>query len=161
MDKVREVEKSVSRGKRSKDGTLKPLSGLMYCCDCGFKMKSAGKNLKNRNGEKYRKVFFNCESYASFGKIFCTSHYITQKEIEAIVLADIRSMASLIVADEDAARKAFLSRKEQQTSRQSKADIKKLNDSRHRFAELDSLMQSVYEDKVMGKIPEHICVNFL
>ena len=68
-DKVREVEKSVSRGKRSKDGTLKPLSGLMYCCDCGFKMKSAGKNLKNRNGEKYRKVFFNCESYASFGKI--------------------------------------------------------------------------------------------
>ena len=160
-DKVREVEKSVSRGKRSKDGTLKPLSGLMYCCDCGFKMKSAGKNLKNRNGEKYRKVFFNCESYASFGKISCTSHYITQKEIEAIVLADIRSMASLIVADEDAARTAFLFRKEQQTSRQSKADIKKLNDSRHRFAELDSLMQSVYEDKVMGKIPEHICVNFL
>ena len=160
-DKVREVENSVSRGKRSKDGTLKPLSGLMYCCDCGFKMKSAGKNLKNRNGEKYRKVFFNCESYASFGKISCTSHYITQKEIEAIVLADIRSMSSLIVADEDAARTAFLSRKEQQTSRQSKADIKKLNDSRHRFAELDSLMQSVYEDKVMGKIPEHICVNFL
>ena len=40
-DKVREVEKSVSRGKRSKDGTLKPLSGLIYCCDCGFKMKSA------------------------------------------------------------------------------------------------------------------------
>lgn len=160
-DKVREVEKSVSKGKRSKDGTLKPLSGLMYCCDCGFKMKSAGKNLKNRNGEKYRKVFFNCESYASFGKISCTSHYITQKEIEAIVLADIRSMASLIVADEDAARTAFLSRKEQHTSRQSKADIKKLNDSRHRFAELDSLMQSVYEDKVMGKIPEHICVNFL
>ena len=160
-DKVREVEKSVSKGKRSKDGTLKPLSGLMYCCDCGFKMKSAGKNLKNRNGEKYRKVFFNCESYASFGKISCTSHYITQKEIEAIVLADIRSMASLIVAGEDAARTAFLSRKEQHTSRQSKADIKKLNDSRHRFAELDSLMQSVYEDKVMGKIPEHICVNFL
>ena len=54
-------------------------------------------------------------------------------------------------ADEDAARKAFLSRKEQQTSRQSKVDIKKLNDSRHRFAELDSLMQSVYEDKVMGE----------
>lgn len=160
-DRVREVEQSVSRGKRSKDGTLKPLSGLLYCCDCGFKMKSAGQNRKNRQGERYRKIFFNCDSYASFGKCACTSHYITQKEIEAIVLADIRSMASLVIADEDTARTAFLSKKEQQTSRQSKADVKKLNDSRHRLAELDSLMQSVYEDKVMGKIPEHLYVNFL
>lgn len=124
-------------------------------------MKSAGQNRKNRQGERYRKIFFNCDSYASFGKCACTSHYITQKEIEAIVLADIRSMASLVIADEDTARTAFLSKKEQQTSRQSKADVKKLNDSRHRLAELDSLMQSVYEDKVMGKIPEHLCVNFL
>ena len=77
------------------------------------------------------------------------------------MLADIRSMASLVIADEDTARTAFLSKKEQQTSRQSKADVKKLNDSRHRLAELDSLMQSVYEDKVMGKIPEHLYVNFL
>lgn len=160
-DRVREVENSVSRGKRSKDGTLKPLTGLLFCQDCGFKMKSAGQNRKNRQGERYRKVFFNCNSYASFGACACTSHYITQKEIEAIVIADIRSMASLVVADENAARAAFLSKKEQQTSRQSKADIKKLNDSKHRLAELDNLMQSVYEDKVMGKIPEHICVNFL
>jgi len=44
---------------------------------------------------------------------------------------------------------------------QKEADIKKLNDSKHRLAELENLMQSVYEDKVMGKIPEHICVSFL
>ncbi|MFR8294700.1 MAG: hypothetical protein ACLVAU_11075 [Ruminococcus sp.] len=70
-------------------------------------------------------------------------------------------MAELVVKDEQTARAAFLSKKEQQTSRQSKADIKKLNDSKHRLAELENLMQSVYEDKVMGKIPEHICVSFL
>lgn len=62
-----------------------------------MKLKSAEKNFRNRIFEKYHKVFFNCASYASFRKISCTSHYITEKEIEAIVLADICSMASLIV----------------------------------------------------------------
>ena len=95
------------------------------------------------------------------GKELCSTHYISQKQIEAVIIADIRSMAELVVKDEQTARAAFLSKKEQQTSRQSKADIKKLNDSKHRLAELENLMQSVYEDKVMGKIPEHICVSFL
>ena len=60
-----------------------------------------------------------------------------------------------------ATRSAFLARKEQQFAMQSKADTKKLNESKSRLAELDRLMRSVYEDKVMGKIPEHLCVNFL
>ena len=160
-DRVREAENSVSRGKRAKDGATKPLSGLMYCCDCGYKMKMAGKNFILKNGEKYRKNFYNCSSYASFGNCACTSHYITQKEIESAVLADIRSMAGLIISDEKKAKEIFLEKKEQQTSEQTACDIKKLDANKHRLAELDRLMQSVYEDKVLGKIPEHICVNLL
>ena len=38
-DKVREIEKSVSQGKRDKHGQIMPLSGLMYCADCGEKMR--------------------------------------------------------------------------------------------------------------------------
>ena len=36
-----------------------------------------------------------------------------------------------------------------------------MNESRNRLAELNNLMQSVYEDKVSGKIPEDICLQFL
>ena len=82
------------------------------------------------------------------GKELCSTHYISQKQIEAVIIADIRSMAELVVKDEQTARAAFLSKKEQQTSRQSKADIKKLNDSKHRLAELENLMQSVYAQKL-------------
>ena len=160
-DKVREAEKAVSHGKRSTDGTTKPLSGMVFCPDCGYKMKAGTRLRTLKSGEKVRYNHYNCSSYALYGKGHCSTHYITQNQLEAVIIADIRSMAELVVKDEQTARAAFLSKKEQQTSRQSKADIKKLNDSKHRLAELENLMQSVYEDKVMGKIPEHICVSFL
>lgn len=160
-DKVREAEKAVSHGKRDGKGVTQPLSGMLFCPDCGYKMKAAGRNRTLKSGELIRECYYNCSSYVLHGKELCSTHYISQKQIEAVIIADIRSMAELVVKDEQTARAAFLSKKEQQTSRQSKADIKKLNDSKHRLAELENLMQSVYEDKVMGKIPEHICVSFL
>lgn len=160
-DKVREAEKAVSHGKRDGKGVTQPLSGMLFCPDCGYKMKAAGRKRTLRSGELIRECYYNCSSYVLHGKELCSTHYISQKQIEAVIIADIRSMAELVVKDEQTARAAFLSKKEQQTSRQSKADIKKLNDSKHRLAELENLMQSVYEDKVMGKIPEHICVSFL
>ena len=160
-DKVREAEKAVSHGKRDGSGVTKPLSGLMFCPDCGYKMKAAGRKRTLKSGELIRESYYNCSSYVLHGKELCSTHYISQKQIEAVIIADIRSMAELVIKDEKSARAAFLSKKEQQTSRQSKADVKKLNDSRHHLAELENLMQSVYEDKVMGKIPEHICVSFL
>lgn len=160
-DKVREAEKAVSHGKRDGKGVTQPLSGMLFCPDCGYKMKSAGRKRTLKSGELIRECYYNCSSYVLHGKELCSTHYISQKQIEAVIIADIRSMAELVVKDEQTARAAFLSKKEQQTSRQSKADIKKLNDSKHRLAELENLMQSVYEDKVMGKIPEHICVSFL
>ena len=160
-DKVREAEKAVSHGKRDGKGVTQPLSGMLFCPDCGYKMKAAGRKRTLKSGELIRECYYNCSSYVLHGKVLCSTHYISQKQIEAVIIADIRSMAELVVKDEQTARAAFLSKKEQQTSRQSKADIKKLNDSKHRLAELENLMQSVYEDKVMGKIPEHICVSFL
>ena len=160
-DKVREAEKAVSHGKRDGKGVTQPLSGMLFCPDCGYKMKAAGRKRTLKSGELIRECYYNRSSYVLHGKELCSTHYISQKQIEAVIIADIRSMAELVVKDEQTARAAFLSKKEQQTSRQSKADIKKLNDSKHRLAELENLMQSVYEDKVMGKIPEHICVSFL
>lgn len=39
LDKVCEIEASVSTGKQTKKGVNMPLSGLGYCADCGTKMK--------------------------------------------------------------------------------------------------------------------------
>ena len=82
-------------------------------------------------------------------------------DIHAIILADIRSKASLIVDDENAARQTFLAKKEQINSRQPADEEKRLRNGKLRLSELENLIPSIYEDKVLGKIPEDVCVNLL
>ncbi|MCM1164794.1 MAG: DUF4368 domain-containing protein, partial [Lachnospiraceae bacterium] len=74
---------------------------------------------------------------------------------------NIRSMAALVVEDEAAARRQFLAKKEQINSRQTAEEQKRLRDGKYRIAELEKLIPSIYEDKVLGKIPEEVCVGLL
>ena len=73
-DKVREVEKSVAQGRKTKRGYMHPLSGFLFCADCGGKMKM---NYINRNGKVY--LNFNCGNHVRLGKSYCFSHFIQAK----------------------------------------------------------------------------------
>ncbi len=83
------------------------------------------------------------------------------KDINAIVLSDIRSMAALVVENENSARQQFLSKKEKINSHQLAEEQRQLRENRFRLSELETLIPSIYEDKVLGKIPEDVCVNLL
>lgn len=162
-DKCREMEASVSQGKKNKTGYVNPLSGLVYCADCGNKMYIKYNNTRHkRGGERtYYRENFTCGAYSKFGERACTSHYIQIKILNQLVLADIRSKMNLVLTDEKRAREEFLSRNEQLSTAEAAADRKKLTQSTRRLAELDKLIGSVYEDKVLGKIPEEVCINLL
>ena len=162
-DKCREMEASVSQGKKNKTGYVNPLSGLVYCADCGNKMYIKYNNTRHkRGGERtYYRENFTCGAYSKFGERACTSHYIQIKILNQIVLADIRSKMNLVLTDEKRAREEFISRNEKQNTAETNADKRKLTQSRRRLAELDKLIGSVYEDKVLGKIPEEVCINLL
>lgn len=163
-DKCREIEASVSQGKKTKSGFVAALSGLMFCIDCGEKMRLGWNNTTNGSKKKPRKYVrhnFNCGRYNRHGKIACNSHYIKMKDMNAIVLTDIRAMAALVVEDEEAARQKFLAHKEKQNAHQTELERKRLHEGRYRLAELEKLIPSIYEDKVLGKIPEDVCVNLL
>ena len=163
-DKVREVEASVSQGKRTKQGETMPLSGLMFCVDCGGKMCIGWNNTRHKRTDPrtYRRQNYKCGNYTRFGSRVCdNSHYIAMKDINAVVLADIRSKAQLVIKNEKQAREEFLRHKEKISSSQRTADKRKVKQIETRLTELDRLIQSTYEDKVLGKIPEQICVNLL
>ena len=155
-DKVREVEKSVAQGRKTKRGYTHPLSGFLFCADCGGKMKL---NYINRNGKI--DFNFNCGNHMRLGKSYCFSHFIQAKDIEAIVLDDIRTMAQRIVLDEKTIREDFIRHNAELADKAIKSAKKELQVKRKRTEELSRLMQLAYEDRLKGKMPEDICLNFI
>jgi DNA invertase Pin-like site-specific DNA recombinase len=162
--KVQEVTASVSQGKRTKQGEILPMSGLMLCMDCGYKMKLHRtfylKDKKN-NPHKVISHSYNCNNYTGSRKFCCSNHYINLKAIHKIVVDDIRAKATLILKNEEKARKSFLKNKAQVTDKQKAISQNDLLRSEKRIVELDGLMQAVYEDKINSKIPEDVCINLL
>ena len=155
-DKVREVEKSVAQGRKTKRGYTHPLSGFLYCADCGGKMKL---NSINRNGKI--DFNFNCGNHVRLGKSYCFSHFIQAKDIEMIVLDDIRTMAQRIVLDEKTIREDFIKHNAELADKAIKSAKKELQVKRKRTEELSRLMQIAYEDRLKGKMPEDICISFI
>ena len=155
-NKVREVEKSVAQGRKTKRGYTHPLSGFLYCADCGGKMKM---NSIVRNGKV--DLNFNCGNHARLGKSYCFSHFIQAKDLEAIVLDDIREMAQRIVLDEKAVREEFIRHNAEVQEKSIKTAKKELQIKRKRTEELSRLIQIAYEDRLKGKIPEDICLGFI
>ena len=152
-DRVREREKSVAQGRKTATGYTHPLSGFLYCADCGCKMK-----LNSVGNNKYA---FNCGDHMRFGKTICFSHHIAAKTLEKIILDDIRDMARMIVLDEKSIREEFVRRNAEVQEKSIKAAKKELQGKRNRIEELSRLMQLAYEDRLKGKMPEDICISFI
>lgn len=134
----------------AKDGVVTPFSGLIKCVDCGYKMVRDSYKYTVKGNEKKVIFSYNCRSFASKGKTACTSHYITEKVLSELVIADIREKAGEILQDEGAARERFYAIKAQTSGTQiaqDKAALKKIN---KRLGELDRLIQAAFEKSVLG-----------
>ena len=157
-DRVREREKSVAQGRKTKTGYTPPLSGFAFCADCGCKLKMSG--AWNNKHTKYVYAY-NCGDYMRYGKTLCFSHFIVADTLEKIVLDDIREMARRIVLDEKAIREEFIRHNAEMQEKSIKAAKKELQIKRKRTEELSRLMQLAYEDRLKGKMPEDICIGFI
>ena len=156
-DRVQERKKSVATGRKTKIGFTHPLSGFLFCADCGGKLKlctSIGRNSK-------RRYYFDCGYHLRYGKSYCFSHYISASVLEEIVLDDIRTMAKQIVLDEKSIREEFIRRNAELADAAIKKSQKELQTKQKRVTELSRLMQVAYEDRVKGKMPEEICIGFI
>ncbi len=153
-DKVRELEDSVSTGKSTKTGEVKPLSGMCYCSTCGTKMKFTS-SMTGKTPQNY-----TCGLYARFGKQYCATHFITLKALESVVLADIQRQIDFVMND-DKAREKYLARKRGLNNLQENADRKRLQEITKRLGELDRLIETAYEDRALGRVPEKVCIPLL
>jgi len=161
-DKVKEVEKAVGHGKHTKRGFMHPLSGLMFCSDCGAKMRLGwNTQIAKRTGEEKVYFNFNCGTKSRTGSSGCFSHFIPVPVLEQIVLNDVKDNAAKIVADETEFRRKYLEHTASLANK-NQADVRKeLLKTKKRLAELDKLIESAFEEKVAGKIPENVCVRLI
>ena len=157
-NRCQERKKSVAKGRRTKVGYTHPLSGFLFCADCGNKMKLSTAVSRSTGKRLYR---FDCGYHIRYGKAYCFSHYIAASIVEEIVLDDIREMAKSIVLDEKAIREDFIRYNAELADKAIKSAKKELQVKRKRVEELSRLMQVAYEDRVKGKMPEDICIGFI
>ena len=160
-DKVQEVNRSVSQGKTTRKGEILPLCGLMYCADCGCKLKKCTTTHTTKAKGKYQLVAYSCNNYTNHGKTACSSHHIVQSLIEEIILTDIRAKAKLVIDDEDSAREMYLAQKNALHEKQSADSVKALKQVESRLKELDTIISKTYEDRMLGRLPDELSAKML
>lgn len=142
-------------------GTANPFTGLVYCAECGEKMKNRrrrGKPLKSDptklgNGEDC----YLCRTYANAANQHekkCSAHSITTKNLRAIVLDVIRAASQSAVEDEAAFRERIMAESEIQQTERIKALEKKLKQDKKRHSDLDALIEGLFEANFTGKISD-------
>ncbi|MDE6441637.1 MAG: recombinase family protein [Clostridia bacterium] len=151
-DRVQSINSS-ARGRVDKGNNVHALSGLLVCPDCGKKLKF--KSTSNGKG------YFVCRTYADIGKRYCSSHSITEKALEQVILLDIRSMLNYATVDERKVKEQFIREQAKHGGKDRRSDEIQIKTLKHRLVGLDKLIQSAFEEKVLGNLPEGVCIDLL
>ena len=69
--------------------------GVLRCMDCGSSLRYMRDYRKTTSGKEPEFKSYVYNRYAIGGKDACSTHYINQKALIAVVLTDIRSKAIL------------------------------------------------------------------
>ena len=160
-DAVQRMDNHPARGRSGKSGTVALFGGLLRCMDCGSSMRYMRDYRKKISEKEPEYKAYVCNRYASGGKNACSSHYINQKVLTQIVMTDIRCKAMWAQNSRETLRTQLLAREQNASAERTRTLQAELNAIGKRIPELDKLIQSAYEDKVLGRIPESVCVNLL
>ena len=124
-------------------------SGLVYCMDCGAVM-----TYHRTHGEKEAKARFICSNYRKNSKTTCSVHGIREEDLYAIVLDDLRRVTHFARQNE---RKfaEYIGKKRTKDAQKEIRDLEKqISAMTKRQSELMSLFKRLYEDNVLGRIPD-------
>lgn len=144
-------------------GEVNPLTGLLYCADCGEKMY----NHRSRGGtakKPYPSDFFDCSSYTlAYQKRThaCCGHYIRTKAVRELILATIRTASAFANANQDEFMKKVRSASRIRQAEAAKEIKRKLGKGKKRIAELDTIIKKLYESFAVGHISEDRFDNLL
>lgn len=138
------------------DGIRSIFTGLVYCADCGFKMRNHTEKFTYKDGRPGRYSSFICGNYARSGKSACTIHTVYEPVLEQLVLADIREKAQYANCDRESLAEQIARLKAKETNSRLASLEQEVKRSAARLSELERLMQNLYEDKCTGAVPQAV-----
>ena len=127
-----------------------PLTGLMYCADCGGKMYVH----RTYNGKRVPQ--YTCGQYGKYpiGSLCPTQHRIKAEAVLTLIADMLRAIAEYSRND----RAEFIRTVQETQVAQQTADIskkrKRLAAAQKRAGELEKLICKIYEDNALGKLPD-------
>ena len=148
VQKMRSHKRSNQRYK-NRAGHENLFAGLVFCGTCGRKhyfcpQEKNGLNHDHYKCSGYRKPIDGCEN----------PHYIQKSALIEIVSGKLRQT----IQEAHFNQEAFLKKLEQQSQAQFNKDNKRqqlqLQKDEHRSKEIDSIIQKLYEDNLLGKISD-------
>ena len=146
------VQKIRSKVRRYPDGwgETAPLTGLLYCADCGGKMYVHRTN----NGKRISQ--YTCSQYSKIpvGKLCATQHRINEDVVLSLVSDMLKAIAEYAKHD----RAEFVRVVQEAQSSQQTAAVRKqrtrLAAAKQRVSELEVLLCKIYEDNILGKLSD-------
>lgn len=158
-----ELVQKLRKTKRRHDslGEANPLTGLLYCADCGGKLFNhrSAKSFTERRGDKvYKKTpqdFYICSTHKRTNAKYnakCTPHIIRTSLVKQIILDLLRSTNGYIREHEAEFFELVREKSAVKKGETAKAYARRITKNERRIAELEKIYRSLYEDKALGKI---------
>lgn len=138
-------------------GVANPLTGLVYCADCGERLYNHCRRYNLADGTERILSYFNCSTYTltiQREKTLCCSHYINNDALNELLLMTIRTVSKYALRDEEDFIRRIRSTTEVKQANEAKALQRSIAKAKKRSAELDVLIKRLYESYVLEKLPE-------
>lgn len=149
---AQQVKRTVRRTDTT--GVANPLTGLVFCADCGAKMYNH-RGKRKKAGREYSVDFYSCSTYTlTFEREtqMCSSHTVSTKALNALILETIRTTASYAIQNKEEFIQKVCSISQVRQQEAAKELKRKVAKERKRSAELDVLIKKLYETYAMGDL---------
>jgi len=130
------------------DGEPHPLTGLVFCADCEAKMYH---QRRNNNTSKTPNDYI-CATYRKHTVGDCTAHRISQKALEELILAALRTVVKYAVRDEEGFKKNIMDMFAVKLDGELRSQRKRMTTCEKRSAELDRLIKKLFEEHALGSL---------
>lgn len=148
FDNVQRIRGNV---KRYPDGwgEYHPLTGLMYCADCGSKMYVHRTN-------NYKNIpYYVCSNYKKVpcGTLCPSAHRIKAEVVINLIQETLKDIKNYLDEDNEAFTRSIQNEMEEKEKVEIEKQRVRLINNKSRIQELERLMCRIYEDMILEKIP--------